>query len=836
MERGDRGRVRGAQPAARSGLKSFVKTSGGKGLHVVLPIEPPPAGTRRRNSPSAVAEGDGQAQPDRYVAKMAKKARRGRIFVDYLRNGRGATAVAPYSTRALPLAPVSTPLAWDELSEGARRSFPDRQPSPAARRAQAGSVGRIFHPAAKAAGGRAADMMTRARHTRSGIDGRGWTSAPVLPVPLSRPPASRRRPAPGWGRASRGRGRGVRGWGGSASNTDYIIVGAGSAGCVLANRLSADAPVRVLLLEAGGMDNWIWFHIPVGYLFAIGNPRSDWMFKTEPEPGLNGRSLNYPRGKVIGGSSAINAMIYMRGQAADYDHWRQLGLTGWGWDDVLPFFKRHEDHVLGPSEAHAVGGELRIEAPRVRWDILDAFRDAGERGRYQAHSRFQHRRQRGQLRLPRQPEARPALVGGARLPQAGARSRPICGSKPNAWPRGSYSRASARWGCAGGRRARRGRRDAAARWSSPPARSARSSSSSSPGSAPPASSSVWASGRARQAGRGREPAGSSAASADLRGRGRARRSTRSIARCLAARAWASTTHCFGAARSPWRPRSSGMFTRSDPSRERANIQFHVQPLSLDKFGDPAARVPRHHGERLQSAADEPRHRAVALHGPADKPMIKPNYLSTDEDRRVAADSIRVARRIVAQPALASYRPAEYLPGPLGRRRRRVIDQGRRRYRHHDLPSRRHGQDGSRDDPMAVVDERLRVIGHRAPARGRRLHHADDHVGQHQCPDHDDRGEGRCDDPILFTARTEWRVIEQESSGMSPGYYLGYVAILAAVPELAPISSVGDGRGAYQPLVPPSRAVVAYAATLAAVASGRCSGDRHCSLRASANTL
>ena len=132
---------------------------------------------------------------------------------------------------------------------------------------------------------------------------------------------------------------------------DYIIVGAGSAGCVLANRLSADANCRVLLLEAGGRDDWIWFHIPVGYLFAIGNPRADWMFKTEPEEGLNGRSLNYPRGKVIGGSSAINAMIYMRGQAADYDHWRQLGLPGWGCDDVLPFFKRHEHHFLGASDA-----------------------------------------------------------------------------------------------------------------------------------------------------------------------------------------------------------------------------------------------------------------------------------------------------------------------------------------------------------------------------------------------------------------------------------------------------------------------------------------------------
>src|ERR1700710_1095129 len=157
---------------------------------------------------------------------------------------------------------------------------------------------------------------------------------------------------------------------------DYIVVGAGTAGCIVANRLSAIAGRRVLILEAGGSDNWIWFHIPVGYLFAIGNPRSDWMFRTEPEAHLTGRSLAYPRGKVIGGSSAINAMIAMRGQAADYDHWRQLGLAGWGWDDVLPAFRRLEDHFLGAGPFHGVGGGWRVEAPRIAWPVLEAVREA----------------------------------------------------------------------------------------------------------------------------------------------------------------------------------------------------------------------------------------------------------------------------------------------------------------------------------------------------------------------------------------------------------------------------------------------------------------------------
>src|SRR5947207_6667728 len=425
---------------------------------------------------------------------------------------------------------------------------------------------------------------------------------------------------------------------------DYIVVGAGSAGCLLANRLSADADKRVLVLEAGGHDNWIWFHIPVGYLFAIGNPRADWMFKTEPEPGLNGRALNYPRGKAIGGSSAINAMIYMRGQAADYDHWRQLGLPGWGWDDVLPFFKQHEDHCLGEGPHHAVGGEWRIEAPRIRWDLTDAVRSAAAEagippiddfngGDNEGSCYFHVNQKRGRrwsaargflkpvLHRPNLPPLTDCLVEGVTIENRRAT----------------------------GVRFRRNNRTQVARVR---------------GEVILAAGSIGSAQLLLLSGIG--PAADLAELGrpvvlDRPGVGRNLQDhlqLRLIYRVTGVRtlneiagssfgrlAMGLNYALFRRGPLTMAPSQLGMFTRSDPSRERANIQFHIQPLSLDKFGDPlhpfpaftasVANVqPTSRGEvRLRSA------------DPADKPIIKPNYLSTDEDRRVAVESIRVTRRI-----------------------------------------------------------------------------------------------------------------------------------------------------------------------------------------------
>jgi choline dehydrogenase len=495
---------------------------------------------------------------------------------------------------------------------------------------------------------------------------------------------------------------------------DYIIVGAGSAGCLLANRLSADAGKRVLILEAGGNDNWIWFHIPVGYLFAIGNPRSDWCFKTEPEPGLNGRSLNYPRGKVIGGSSAINAMIYMRGQSADYDHWRQLGLNGWGWDDVLPFFRRHENHFLGESAAHAIGGEWHIEAPRVRWDLLDAFRAAAEQAGIKSITDFNCGDNEGCCAFHVNQRR------GRRVSAARAFLKPV------------LKRANLRLetGCLVERLIFEGSRAAGVRWrqggdNSGSARSARCRGEIVLAAGAIGSpqilmlSGIGPAEHLRQRGIG--------VLLDRPGVGSNLQDHLQLRLIYKVEGIATLNERYHAPlgfvgmlaeyalfrRGPltMAPSQLGLFTRSDRDQPRANLQYHVQPLSLDRFGEPLHKFPAFTASVCNLQPTSRGTLRLRSRDPADSPLIKPNYLSSDVDRRIAASAIRLTRRIAAQPALASFHPEEYLPGTAVRDDdeaglvKAAGDIGTTIF--HPVGT---AKMGLASDPLAVVDDRLRLAG------------------------------------------------------------------------------------------------------------------------------
>jgi len=490
---------------------------------------------------------------------------------------------------------------------------------------------------------------------------------------------------------------------------DYIVVGAGTAGCILANRLSADPKTRVLLLEAGGKDNWIWFHIPVGYLFAIGNPRSDWMFKTEEEPGLNGRALAYPRGKVIGGSSAINAMISMRGQAADYDHWRQLGLSGWSWDDVRPVFRRLEDHFLGDTEHHGAGGGWRIEEPRLSWEILDAVGEAAQElgirkladfntGDNEGFSYFHVNQKRGR----RWSAARGFLKPALRRPNLKLMTNVLADRLLIEGSRATGVRFQ---------------------WDNKPVE-ARAK-----GAVILAAGSIGSTQILHRSGIGPyewlSPLGIDV-TLGRQGVGRNLQDhlqQRAIFKVHGVRTLNETYHnifrrgLMGAdylfrRRGPltMAPSQLGIFTRSDAMQERANIQFHIQPLSLDRFGEPLHRFPAITASACNLRPTSRGTIRLRSAEPGAAPMIAPNYLATPEDRQVAADAIRVTRKLMKQQALARFRPEEFLPGPSvgdddAALAKAAGDIGTTIF--HPVGT---AKMGTATDPQAVVDARLRLHG------------------------------------------------------------------------------------------------------------------------------
>lgn len=491
---------------------------------------------------------------------------------------------------------------------------------------------------------------------------------------------------------------------------DYIIVGGGSAGCVLANRLSRDPENRVLLLEAGGQDNYFWIDIPVGYLYTINNPRTDWCYTTEAEAGLNGRSIGYARGKVLGGCSSINAMIYMRGQRSDYDHWAALGNRGWGWDDVLPVFKESEDYQHGADAYHGAGGELRVEERRVNWEILDAWRDAAaqtgipkidefNRGDNFGNSYFQVNQKRGSRWSGTRGFLRPVLQRPNLTVMTQAQVLRVNFDETQDMPRATGIQVRTKHGD----QTINARREvilAAGAIGSPQLLQV---------------SGIGPADLLQQHGVKLVHA-LPGVGENLHDHLQVRMiykvsNTRTLNQrmhSLVGKALMGLEYLlFKTGPLTMPPSQLGAFARSDESQTSANIEWHVQPLSLDKFGEPLHKF----NAITPSVCNlRPTSRGRVRIRSADAtvyPAISPNYLDTAEDRQVAIDGIKFTRRIMQAQALQAFAPQEYLPGPQLQTDAELFqaagDLGATIF--HPVGTCKMGS-----DPMAVVNDRLQVHG------------------------------------------------------------------------------------------------------------------------------